>query len=132
MMEGNVLYQQWNPLESIPDRLYCEAIHDDYEGFRILLKGQETDSPTFRLAFDSPLAYRNIDEGRLLRTLNLIKDREKASLYEVKNSPWVKWFHDESLGIYEGRDLIHYAIITANDCIDVLTEFAPKAEWLNR
>ena len=131
-MEGKVLYQKWNPLESIPDRLHCEAVHDDYEGFRILLRGEEANSHTFRLAFDSPLAYRNIDEGNMLRTLNLIKEREKASLYIVKNSAWVKWFHEESLGIYEGHNLIHYALITANDCIDVLTEFEPKAEWLNK
>ncbi len=131
-MEEKILYQKWTPLESIPDRLHCEAIHDDYEGFRILLRGEEANSRTLRLVFESPLAYRNIDEGSLLRTLNLIKDREKSSLYIVGNSPWVKWFHEESLGIYEGRKLIHYALITANDCIDVLTEFEPQVEWLNK
>jgi hypothetical protein len=131
LMRNDVVFQKWTPLESIPDRLYCEAIHDDYEGFRVLLKGEDATSPVLRIGFSSVLAYRKVDEGSLLRTLDLMKNLNKFPLYTVSNSPFVKWLHEESYGIYKDSETIHYAILTANDCIDVLTEDEPKVEWLD-
>lgn len=127
----NIIYQKWIPIHSIPERLFCEAIHDDYEGFRILLRGEALHSPMLRISFESVLAYRNIDEGSLLKTLNLLKDCEPSSFYLVQNSTWLVWFHEESYGMYEDRHIVHYAIFTSHDCIDVLSEYEPVVEWLN-
>jgi hypothetical protein len=124
-------YIKWEPIENIPTRLYCEALHDDYEGFRIILRGEAKDSRTLRITFDLPLAYRNMDEGSLLKSLKNIKTPGDSSLYFVNDSSWIEWFHQESCGIYKGKNIIHYAIITPNDCIDVLSEYAPNVEWLN-
>jgi hypothetical protein len=33
-------YKKWEPLEGIEAELWVEALHDDYEGLRILLRGQ--------------------------------------------------------------------------------------------
>lgn len=124
-------YLKWNPLEGIPSHLSCEGIYDDYEGFRILLKGDETTAAMLRITFDAASAYRNIDEGDLLRTITAVKDTGKSSLYTVENSSWIEWFREESLGKHSKTRFIHYAIYTENDCIDVITEFEPEVEWLN-
>lgn len=124
------LYTVWRPVEGVPARLYCEAIHDDYEGFRILLRGEDANSSVLRITFDPALAYRNIDEGNLLRTLVKVDNIRESSLFTVENSTWIEWFREESDGIYEGREIVHYAIYTPNDCIDVLAEFDPLVEWL--
>ena len=131
-MNNKPKYQKWIPVESIPTRMYCEAVHDDYEGFRILLKGEDPKSPVLRVSFESVLSYRNIDEGNLLRTLDLIRDREIHPLYTVQNSSWLKWFHEESYNIHVNSDIVHYSIMTHDDCIDILSEFEPTVEWLNK
>lgn len=125
------IYQKWAPIEGIPARLYCEAMHDDYEGFRILLKGESAESSVLRVAFDPALAYRNIDEGKLLKTISKIENPGSTTLYTVANSSWVDWFKAESSGILKGKEIAHYAIYTPNDCIDVLAEYEPKVEWLD-
>ena len=125
-------YEKWMPVESIPRRMYCEAVHDDYEGFRILLKGEDPNSSVLRVSFESVLAYRNIDEGSLLKTLDLIKDREIHPLYIVRDSSWLYWFHEESYNIHANNDIVHYSVMTPNDCIDILSEFEPTVEWLNK
>lgn len=123
-------YRVWTPVDSIPATLHCEALHDDYEGFRILLRSEDTISPVLRVFFDAPLAYRNLDEGSLIRTLARLRPRGINSLFIVDNSTWLKWFLEESCGIYEGRQITHYAFLTPNDCIDVLSEIEPRVEWL--
>ncbi len=124
-------FTKWEPLPEISSHLTCEGLHDDYEGFRILLKGTEPDSLTLRITFDPALAYRNVDEGDLLQTISEIKSPGESSLFIVKNSSWKKWFNEESSGLHNDDDIIHYAIYTADDCIDVLSAFAPNVEWLN-
>lgn len=127
---GKNIYQKWTPLEDLPELLYCEGLHDDYEGFRILLRGEDVSSSMLRLVFDMPLAYRNLDEGSLLRTLSRVDFKGKWSLFTVKSSTWLEWFHEESNNLYSHDAVIHYAIFTPNDCIDVLTITEPVIEWL--
>ncbi|MCI5141352.1 MAG: hypothetical protein D3909_06440 [Candidatus Electrothrix sp. ATG1] len=96
------------------------------------MKGEEVNSPLLRITFDPALTYRNIDEGSLLRSLEWADGQANYPLFIVENSDWVEWFHKESCGTYEESNIIHYAIITPNDCIDILAEFEPKAEWLTK
>ena len=125
-------YEKWTPVDSIPNRMYCEGIHDDYEGFRILLKGEESTSPMLRLMFDCVLVYRNVNEGAMLKTLDSIRSRELFPLYIVQNSNWVDWFQKESYHTFNNNQIIHYSIMTHDDIIDVLSENPPTVEWLNR
>lgn len=124
-------YKKWEPVKDIPSSLLCEGLHDDYEGFRVLLKGSGDKACTFRIVFGTALAYRNIDEGDLQKTLHSIVCTEPCSLFIVENSTWLKWFQEESYGIHDDEEIIHYAIYTENDCIDILSAYPPVVEWLN-
>jgi hypothetical protein len=124
------IYKNWKPLKDIPRTLHCEGIHDDYEGFRILLR-ENDHSPVLRIMFDAVRFYKKSDEGDLLRTIASINDPGRSSLFIVDNSSWVKFFHEETYNIHQDRDIKHFAIYTPDDCIDVLSEFEPKVEWLD-
>lgn len=125
-------YRPWSPLEGVPDVLYVEAIHDDYEGFRVMLKGLGN-ACTLRLTFESAVAYRNINESFRARTWGARSSHiGLPSLRLVEHSRWLEWLVEESGGILDARKLTHYAIYTPEDCIDVVTEFEPAAGWLNR
>lgn len=125
------IYKNWEPLKDIPRILYCEGIHDDYEGFRILLTGEDERSPMLRIKFDAVRFYKNSDEGDLLRTIASINNPGRSSLFLVENSSWIKWFHEETCDIHKNKNFKHFAIYTPNDCIDVISEFDPTVEWLN-
>jgi hypothetical protein len=116
----------------VPVRLYLEALHDDYEGLRFLLRGEDATSRTLRPAFESPVAYRNINESYLLKTWAAILDMQALpSLLTVESSTWVQWLVEEACGVIRAETLVHYAIYTPEDCVDVVTEFPPTVEWLN-
>ncbi|GBC59932.1 hypothetical protein DENIS_0874 [Desulfonema ishimotonii] len=131
-MQKKAIYQKWEPIRLTHKPLYCEAVYDDYEGFRILFKGEDKTSPMLRVSFESVLTYRNIDEGDYMHTLDLIDNESGHPFYIVNNSSLVKWFHKESYGIHEDTIITHYAFYTSNDCIDVLSSFEPKVGWLNK
>lgn len=123
-------FEKWIPIDNLPETLYLEAIYDDYEGFRLLLKGDAKQDKVLRITFDPALSYRNTDEGDLLKTIDE-QDFGGWSLYVASNSDYLRWFHKESHGIHEGVDIVHYAIYTPNDCLDILSAYLPKVEWLN-
>ncbi len=130
-MNSEEYYHIWEPIKGIPSELFVEALHDDYEFFRILLKGKSPQSKMLRIYFDSIFAYRNLDESYRLRTWNKFKGDRPSSLFIVENSKWLKWFHEESQGLYHENPIKHYAIHTVQDCIDILSEYEPLVEWLN-
>lgn len=123
-------FKKWNPIQKDEGVLFVEAVYDDYEGFRVLLKGNDLESRVMRISFDCVLSYRNTDEGDLLKTISE-HDFKGWSLYVSINSEYLKWFHQESANTHGGSSVVHYAIYTPNDCLDVLSEYPPKVEWLN-
>lgn len=84
-----------------------------------------------RLVFESPVAYRNINESYRLKTWAILDMKALPSLLTVENSTWVQWLVEEAYGVIRAETLVHYAIYTPEDCVDVVTEFPPTVEWLN-
>ena len=122
-------FRKWLPIDDLSGSLYLEGLYDDYEGFRLLLKGEGEQQKMLRIMFDPALAYRNTDESDLLRTIG--KGLGEWSLFTVEHSDYLAWFNKESHGIHESENIVHYAIYTPNDCLDVLSIYPPKVEWLN-
>ena len=128
---GKEEYLDWRPVEGVPARIHCEAIHDDVEGLRILLHGDDPSGPTLRLRFESVVGYRNINESYRLRTWGQLDMSSRSPLLRVRNSQWVDWLAEEAGGVFEPANVTHYAVFTSEDCIDIASEFAPTVEWLN-
>ena len=122
-------YKKWNPIKDIPDTLVLFGLHDNYEGFRILLRERKS-SGVMRIFFNSFFAYRNTDRNYLSRTMLEGKKFVKWPLFTVKNSMFLQWFHEENPDKQFNEKPIHYAIITPNNCIDVISNSLPKVEWL--
>ena len=126
------LFEPWSPIENLPFVAYLEALRDDYEGFRILLRGKEAHAPVFRIAFESVVAYRNVNESFRLATWAAIGNMGKLPTFlTVENSRWIEWLVAEAGGVLRADALTHYAIYSPEDCIDIVSEFPPEVEWLN-
>ncbi len=117
-------YQSWIPSPNVTGKVIVERLEDTDDGLSIHLRMLDNDSQSIVL-FDSYISYRNMDESYRTKTFSEVGGFD-ASLYIVKNSSWIKWLHEESLGFYTDREITHYSIITAADCIDVLSEFEPE------
>ena len=123
-------YIRWNPIPNYEGaRLYCEAVHDDWEGFRIWLRPEDKKSGMVIVRFESMLMYVNSDEGNRLSN---VTSQEKMvfphAFWKVEKSSLIKEFHRQSVGINEELKIKHFALLTCDDCIDILSVDEPTFE----
>jgi len=122
------VYVPWQPLAGIPRNLCLESLTDTDDGLVLLLSAQESRLPVLRVRFDAFVAYRNVNESYRLRLWH--RDAHVgAGLLIVQDSKWTSWLEEESRGALDARAVVHYAILTAEDCVDVVARAAPSVEW---
>jgi hypothetical protein len=123
---------KWEPLEGIENEMWVEALHDDYEGLRILMKGSSESSGILSISFGQYYGYRNFDESfrdKLWRK-NILEPRA-WSLFRSTFSEFIDWLFEENGGVYEKEEMVHYVIKTGADVIEVIAKMTePKVEWL--
>lgn len=132
------IWQKWIPKQDMPTVLYNESLVDDKNGF-ILTFEDEPNKKKLIVTFDGRvLSYRNTDEGSLLVMLKFLDEHYGVefygqwSLFEVKNSEYIKWFLHQSSGIYTKEEVKHYVFLTPFDVIEVLTTKTPGVEILEK
>lgn len=127
---GSEKYKKWIPIKDIPDTLVLFGLHDNYEGFRILLRDEKTHD-VLRILFDSFFVYCNTDAGYLSSTKDERKKFVKWPLFIVKNSRFHQRLQEENPNKQLNENPIHYAIVASNHCIDVISSSSPKVKWLS-
>jgi len=123
----NGTYKRWNPLPRLEGaRVYCEAVHDDWEGFRIWLRPEEHHLGIIVVRFGRRLFYTNSDEGdRLSGVVNEDELQFPHPFWTVEDSALVTEFRRQAAGVRDDVPLTHYAFLTCNDCIDVIATEDP-------
>lgn len=119
-------YETWIPLPDLASRLNLAGLSHTDEGVRLLLQHQVGEGRILPLLFESPVAYRNINESYRIRTWNRLGEAERSSLQRVHHSEWVEWLRREAGGVLDAVTLHHYAIFTDEDCVEIVTEFPPR------
>jgi hypothetical protein len=127
MFQGR--YVRWNPIPKLEgQRMYCEAVHDDWEGFRIWLS-PERPSRMLVVRFEHVLFYANSDEGKRLAPVENDKEMKFPHVFwKVENSALLAEFHRQSSGTSESLEITHFAFLSSSDCIDVLAVGEPHFE----
>jgi hypothetical protein len=127
MFQGR--YVHWNPIAKFEGkRMYCEAVHDDWEGFRIWLS-PEKPLRMLIVRFEHAIFYANSNEGKRLSAVENDDEMDFPHVFwKVENSALLAEFHRQSSGTAESLDITHYAFLTSSDCIDVLSVGAPSFE----
>jgi hypothetical protein len=124
-------FKKWEPVEGLEAEMWVEALYDDYEGLRILLKGNIS-SAILRFSFKHYYLYRNVDESyrlKLWREGNF--DEMRWVFYKASASNLINWVYEESEEIYPKEEMVHYLIKTGADVIEVISKIPPAVEWLN-
>ncbi len=112
----------------IPRGAYLEALHDDCEGFRIILYSP-SQKQRYRVSFDNVFFYLVSDEGKRLRLgQNFMK--QESVLYRADKSAFLDWSFAENLEIVPKEKWDHYLICAADEIIEVISSSAPRVKTL--
>lgn len=123
---------KWQPIEGIPQTLYLYNLKYDCKNLIINLYDKDLNSPILNINFGDFLAFRIMDEGNFLKEPCEIDEAvtkmqlepgsfQRWTLFTIDNSRYLRWFHEESAGIYADLEIVHYLIATQDDMIDVLS-----------
>lgn len=109
------------------------SLSDSRKGLEIDLMFHDDDQLVV-VRFGDTDVYRVIDEGYRLRQLQHLPIPMEETIYVVSRSDMVEELVDESCGMVDGDQAIHYFIVTDNDCIDVIVKNdhnEPQVEYRN-
>lgn len=121
-------FRDWTPADNFPRKVFVESVTDNRDGLHVVL-GTHRHAKKMHLTFESYIAYRNMNETNRLRTWSQVDMRNHSSFMTINNSTWIDWLVNESEGLLELINLVHYAIYTDDDCIDVVAPSSPVAGW---
>ncbi len=122
-------FEKWEPIGGLQAKMYLEAMHDDKEGFRLILRGREPQSRALRILFEEPICYRGAQENYLLKQLYQYHDIYPWPIFIVKNSRYAAWFYGQVDGLLPEIGQ-HYHIAAMDEMIDVLSARPPIVTWL--
>jgi hypothetical protein len=121
---------QWKPIKGLPYQLYLEKLIHSKNRLFMEFKDEDKKVTVHVLFEGSAISYRNADEGDRYRTIVFLSENygddfyTECPFFKVKYSSYIEWFRQESYSAY--NDVDHYAFITPNDIVDVLSTDAPK------
>lgn len=123
-------YHQWTPLDEIKGPCLLSRYTDDWEDIRLLFFEVELQT-VFRLNFGRILASRFTDRRGNIH-LQEVGVKNDWSFYQVSDSDFEAWFHEANAELLKahGVDILHFAICTADECIDILAAEPPVCDWL--
>lgn len=116
-----MFFKKWE-IVGISGEMYLQSLCDDKNGLVIIL---DNELIICKIIFDSYLAYKNEDESyRLSLWSSEIWKKSRVpewNFYTVSESEYLEEIHRQSCGIYRDSNIIHYAIYTGMDCVDILS-----------
>lgn len=127
---GEERFERWEPIDGLPPKMFLDAMIDDREGFRIILKATEPKARALRILFDAPLCYRGAQEQYLLRQIYETHDIYPWPIFIVRHSRYAKWFYAQATRAID-TDGHHYHIAAMDEIVDVLSARPPILTWLS-
>jgi hypothetical protein len=126
------VYEAYNVVLPGACDISVDVLIDDWEGFRILLRNHITNG-VIRIAFDTHLAYQARDESDFIGEAPRSEGFDRGGngcFYRVRNSEYVARYLRDSLRGYASSELTHFAIVTGDQCIDVIALTEPRIDDL--
>jgi hypothetical protein len=129
-------YQIWIPTKEvvgIPNMdIDIQSFKHDIEGLRILVEFTNPHRGILRIKFPNHLTVRSTAANLLFLGIYMNDDVVGKTFYKVEDSSFLDWFNRLTDNLYakSNTDLFHYAIYTDSDCIDIITDVDPIAEWI--
>ena len=124
MFRGN--YKAWNPVPAIQgERLYLEAVHDDWEGFRVWFRHHEPSRQVLIFKFETPIAHFASNESYRIAGFKPEPESDPGNIWTVEQSELVELVRRQSAGTMSADEMTHFVLLSSEDCIDVVAATQP-------
>jgi len=121
---GDNVYKPWRANEYPRLTRDVFGIHwNPGSGLRIVLTAQNDNRlPDLQIDFAHPHAFQGIDEAYRLADIPM----GTALIYRSDRSLYLTRFEENAAGTMDSSPLIHWMIVSCNQCLDVISESDPS------
>ena len=123
---SNTSYTPWRPDEFPMRHREIVAVAWGPGGLRIEVADAWKEPPSLAITFKFPRAYQGIDEGYRLLDIPI----GQALIYSAAKSHYLATFLSNASGTMDNMGVLHWVIVSANECVDVLSEREPVVSEL--
>ena len=103
-------------------------LNDGFYRLKALLQDIGPSNKILEIFYSSFLSYRVTEESGRLKTLY---ENNSLGAYNIaKDSSFLRWFNEESHGVFSEEVLLHYNVISSNKIIDIVSSHPPVVKWL--
>ena len=120
-------YEEWELIDSPPNAFVLYEIKEGVSGLNILLKDLKGSRRLLEISFSKSLSLRVVEEEG--RSKTLFENHSMGSFNMTRHSEFLNWFSDESQGLFDYKELIHYNIASSNKIIDIISGDPPEVKW---
>jgi hypothetical protein len=122
-------FEIWKPADDINEDIYFYELQQDGEALTVSLKKLDLEGMTLVVKFNDVLSYMITNESGRLKTIHEVPSF-RGFRYSME-SAFLRWFKQESGGIYEALPLKHYLIYNIDNVIDVISCSDASAKWIS-
>jgi hypothetical protein len=133
----NEEWARWEPVPNLVNRYYIDSVHNDSNGFTIVLSEDRIVTNKVYIRFkDWVNAYRQTDETFRANLIHELHEKYGAKFYsqwsffKVRNSSYISWLSAESSTISDNFELTHFVVFDPNNVIDVVAGYEPTIEFM--
>ena len=131
-------WEKWEPIEGLTGYYYIDSICNNKYGLKIILVNMKDKKKELHITFDTGVyCLRDTDDSytddRVIAACKRQGEElfRSTNFFKVTNSEYVKWVSEMSRGISDYPPLEHLVIISEDSTFEVLTNYRPKAEYIN-
>lgn len=121
-------YDEWELISSPPIAFGLYEIKEGGSGLKILLKESAHPERMLEILFSRSLSLRVVEEEG--RSKTLFENNSMGSFNITRHSEFLNWFNDESQGLFDYKELVHYNIASSNKIIDIISGDPPEVRWV--
>lgn len=122
------VYEEWELIESPLTEFYLYELNDGFDGLRIVLRELGSSNKKLEIFYSNFSGYRLTEESGRLKTL--YENDTLGPFNKTSSSDFISWFIEESRGIPNEHNLVHYNILSSNKILDIISNQEPVVKWL--
>jgi len=111
----------WRKLDSFK----IDKLIDSADGLEIFITGTKSCNASYKIHFETNCGYRNFDEGELIKRWE-DEGQLYIGIYAAETSKFLEWATMQSAHDELSDGIKHYAIVTSDDVVDVLSFDYPQ------
>lgn len=131
-MENQINPWKLDELSENNNEFFIDELVDNSNGLHVSLSDNKSFNIKIMWSHDELISYRNTNREYFIYGLGQEFERKnyRRNFYKIENSEYIKfiqkWSYPETIGAT--NELMHFAIYTAEDCLDVISTSEPKVK----